>query len=196
MDQSKSNSSSSSNQSSALPKRSFSAEFFVGIFTLACCAAGGWLAVGLGGVAIFATNSYDVLADFSNISGLKAGASVEIAGVQIGSVSSIALKDPDAQLTLTIHKEVPIYEDDIASIRTKGIIGDRYIKISRGGAGDILSAGDTLTETESVVDIEDIIGKIVHSMTGGKEDDKEKAEATDQESAPAETDATTSSILK
>ena len=101
------------------------------------------------------------------------GASVEIAGVQIGEVSGIDLKDPVARITLRLDRSVQIKDDDIASIRTKGIIGDRYVKISRGASSNHIPEGGLVVDTESVVDIEDIIGKIVHNLSGDKE---EKAE--------------------
>lgn len=153
-----------------LMRRSLSIEFFVGLFTIVCCGAMGWLAVGLGGVDIFPSTTYEIFADFDNISGLKNGASVEIAGVQIGSVVDAVLEDPSAKVKLKISNDVAIHDDDIAAIRTKGIIGDRYIKISRGGSDMKIGAGGTITETESVVDIEDLIGKIVHSMTSDSEE--------------------------
>ena len=83
MDQSKSNDVKDSVKLTA-PKRSFSVEFIVGLFSLAGVAAASYLAVGLGGLEVGPSNKYDVFAEFDNISGLKYGASVEIAGVPIG----------------------------------------------------------------------------------------------------------------
>lgn len=153
-----------------LPKRTFSLEFFVGLFTMLGVAACGYLAVGLGDLRLSRSNEYVVYAEFDNISGLKSGASVEIAGVPIGEVSAIDLKDPMARISLRISKTIQLRDDDIASIRTKGIIGDRYVKISRGASSDFINEGGTMTETESVVDIEDVIGKIVHSLSSDKDE--------------------------
>lgn len=173
MDQSKSSSSVSQTADVvqvALPKRSFSLEFWVGLFFIAAVAAGGYLAVGLGDIKIFQSDRYEILAEFDNISGLKNGASVEIAGVPVGEVTAIELSDPAARVHLNIDKRVQIRDDDIASIRTKGIIGDRYIKISRGSSDKYVSAGKKMPETESVVDFEDIIGKIIHNLGADKSD--------------------------
>ena len=159
-----------------LPRRSFSIEFFVGLFTLAAVAAAGYLAIGLGELKLFASDRYTIFAEFDNISGLQHGASVEIAGVPIGQVTKIDLKDPAAIVTLELIKSVQIRDDDIASIRTKGIIGDRYVKISRGASEKMIPVGGTMTETESVVDIEDVIGKFVHSL-GSDKDEEKKADA-------------------
>lgn len=159
----------------ALPRRTLSTEFFVGLFAIIGLLALGYQAVGLGGMRFGNANRYEILAEFDNIAGLKRGAAVEIAGVGIGEVSDIRLKDPMALITLAIEKSVQIQDDDILSVRTKGIIGDRYIKVSRGGSQEFLKPGQTVTETESAVDIEDIIGKIVHSL-GGDDDEKDKEE--------------------
>ena len=173
MDQSKFNNSQPSTQLS-VPKRSFSLELFVGLFAAAGVAAAAYLAVGLAGLELGASDNYFIHAEFDNISGIKYGASVEIAGVPIGVVSDIVLKDPSARVTLKLTRAVKIKDDDIASIRTKGIIGDRYVKISRGASDIFIPEGGTMVETESVVDIEDVIGKVVHSLTGDKDSDDEK----------------------
>lgn len=152
------------------PKRTFTGEFFVGLFTLAGVAAVGYQAVGLGGFSFGNADKYEIHAEFDNVSGLKAGAPVEIAGVPIGEVAKIRLQDPEAIVTMLLNKEVKIYDDDIASVRTAGIIGDRYVKISRGASEMVIEPGETMFETESVVDLEDIIGKIVHSFGGDDED--------------------------
>jgi phospholipid/cholesterol/gamma-HCH transport system substrate-binding protein len=157
-----------------VPKRSFSLEFYVGLFMLAGVAAVAYLSIGLAGVQVGPGDTYDLLAEFDNISGLKYGASVEIAGVPIGQVSKIELKDPAALITLRLDQSIKIRDDDIASIRTKGIIGDRYVKISRGSSDKFIPVGGVMTETESVVDIEDVIGKVVHSLTGDKDDEQNK----------------------
>ena len=148
----------------ALPRKTFTVEFFVGLFTVVGLACAGYLAIGLGGLEVGRSNFYEVYAEFDNISGLKHGASVEIAGVKIGEVSSITLDDSTAVVTLKINNDIKLRRDDMPLIRTKGIIGDRYVKISRGASQDFVKSGEHITETESVVDFEDIIGKIVHNL--------------------------------
>jgi len=156
-----------------IPKRSFSVEFFVGIFALIGVLAAAYLSVGLGGLELNSSDKYEITAEFDNISGLQEGASVEIGGVPIGEVTRISLADPQALVTMNITRAVLIKDDDIFSIRTKGIIGDRYVKISRGGSKITLPMeGGKVTETESVVDIEDVIGKLVHSMTSKDEEEE------------------------
>ena len=168
MDQSKS-SNDTSDTRIVVPKRSFNVEFLVGLFTMAGVAAMGYLAIGLAGLEFGQSDKYIIHTQFDNISGLKYGASVEIAGVPIGEVTKIELKDPMAIVSLKITKAVKMKEDDIFSIRTKGIIGDRYVKVSRGGSNNFLEPGALTTETESVIDIEDVIGKVIHSLSGEKD---------------------------
>ena len=176
MDQSKSSDLKSKadkdNNSVSIPKRSFSLELAVGVFTLIGVAALGYLAVGLGDLRLFSGSEYLVYAQFDNISGLKPGATVELGGVQVGTVTKLELRDPMARVSMMLQKDFKIRDDDIASIRTKGIIGDRYIKLSRGSSETYIKEGGTVTDTESVVDIEDVIGKLVHSLTTDKEEDK------------------------
>lgn len=177
MDQSKSNDTVTPLSSQLrVPKRTFTVEFLVGLFSLAGVSAAGYLAVGLAGLELSDGSTYTINAEFDNISGLKYGASVEVAGVPIGEVTAISLKDPAAIVTLKLSKDIQIKDDDIASIRTKGIIGDRYVKISRGSSSTYLKPGSTMTETESVIDIEDVIGKVVHSLSGDKDEPETKSE--------------------
>ena len=173
MDQSKSSSASAAQPPIAIPPRKFTLEFWVGLFAMVSLVMFGWLAVGLGGLALFGSGRYQIFAEFDNISGLQKGASVEIGGVPIGEVSDISLKDPKAIVALAIDEGIKIRDDDVLRIRTKGIIGDRYVSVSRGASTMFIEPGNITTETESVVDIEDLIGKIVHSMTGEKDEKKE-----------------------
>lgn len=105
-----------------------------------------------------------IYAHFSSISGLKTGATVEIAGVEVGRVDKIQLdlQDFEAKVRMQIDPGVPIQEDAIASIRTKGLIGDRYITISPGGSEEILKPYDSLTQTEPAINFEELISQFVH----------------------------------
>ena len=109
-----------------------------------------------------------VKARFTNVSGLKEGSTVEIAGVQIGKVSKISLDNYQAFVELLINPRVKIQEDAIASIRTQGIIGDKYVKISPGGAEEYIQPNGVLTETESAVDIEELISKYIFEKKDNK----------------------------
>jgi len=140
-----------------------SLEMAVGVFVLAGLICVGYLTVRLGKMELFGDDYYSVNARFHSISGLKPDAAVEIAGVQVGQVGSIAL-DPDEQVAfvkIKIQKDVILNDDVIASVKTSGLIGDKYIKLSPGGSDIILKPGDTIIETESAIDLEELISKYV-----------------------------------
>jgi len=137
-------------------------EFVVGLFVLVGILCLGYLAIKLGKLELVGGDYYELTADFSSSSGLKKGASVEIAGVEVGRVKSIELKDDQAQIVLAIQDGIPVYNDAIASIKTRGIIGEKYMGLSPGGSGDLLSKGGTIIDTESGVDLEQVISQFIH----------------------------------
>ena len=138
-------------------------DLIVGLFVVAGFLAFVYLSLQLGEFSPFSMEkSYRVTAEFTNISGLKPGAVVEIAGVPVGKVAKIDLSKVDrAVITLSIKQQVKISEDAIDSVRTQGIIGDKYVRISQGGAEEYLTDGSAITETESVVDLEELVSKYI-----------------------------------
>ncbi len=136
-------------------------EMIVGLFMLAGLLAFGYLALQLGEVPFLSSSSkYIIKAEFDNVSGVKKGAAVQIAGVVVGDVSEVELsQDELAVLSLRLDKGVKVPVDSIASVKSQGIIGDKYIQLSLGGNEEILVAGAVLTETESAIDIESLISK-------------------------------------
>jgi phospholipid/cholesterol/gamma-HCH transport system substrate-binding protein len=139
----------------------FNVELFVGLFLIAGFLSFLYLAIRLGEVEIFSTGDYTVKARFASVSGLKLAAVVEIAGVPVGKVKSISLDKGQAVVEMQISSKLKLPEDSIASIRTMGIIGDKYIKISLGGSDNDIHPGGWITETESSVDLEEILSKYI-----------------------------------
>jgi phospholipid/cholesterol/gamma-HCH transport system substrate-binding protein len=133
----------------------------VGVFLLIGILALGWLSVRLGRVELFSSPGYVVFADFPSVGGLKAGSSVEIAGVEIGRVDRITLSDYQARVAMTIRGDVKLQEDTIASIKTRGLIGEKFIKINPGGSEKLIKPNGKITEVEPPVDIEELISKYV-----------------------------------
>ena len=138
-------------------------EMIVGVFLLAGFISFSWLAVKMGDINPFANETYPVTARFTSISGLKEGSTIELAGVVVGKVSGIELDtgDYEAVVHLNIDKQVELQDDSIASIRTAGIIGDKYIKLSPGGSDIILEAGDEIEETEAAISLEELVSKYI-----------------------------------
>ncbi|MBS3921078.1 MAG: outer membrane lipid asymmetry maintenance protein MlaD [Deltaproteobacteria bacterium] len=136
-------------------------ETVAGIFVLVGLLCVGYLVVQLGDVRIFGKDSYTLSARFTSVSGLRVGNPVEMLGIEIGQVESLEIdqKNQVAVVTLRIKKGINLYDDAMASIKTAGLIGDRYIGIDPGGGGEILKPGESITETESPVDIEELVKK-------------------------------------
>lgn len=127
----------------------------IGIFSLA------YISIKLGKLEVLGSQGYTLYAEFEDAGGVKPGASVEIAGVQIGKVKNITLDNYQALVEFTISKNVEIQEDAIASIKTKGLIGEKYVQISPGGSEKFLRNGEKIRETESAIDVEELISKYV-----------------------------------
>jgi phospholipid/cholesterol/gamma-HCH transport system substrate-binding protein len=136
-------------------------EIAVGVFMLAGLLALGYLSIRLGQVDLFGARAYTVFADFPTVGGLKSGSTVEIAGVRVGRVDSIRLKDYQARVAMHIDQGIPIQNDAIVSIKTKGLIGEKFVQISPGGSEKLVGDGGRLTEVEAPVDIEELISKYV-----------------------------------
>jgi len=138
-----------------------SLELGVGIFVLIGILCVGYLTVRLGKMELLGDEHYYLNARFVSVAGLKKGAQVVIAGVQVGQVTRISL-DPEEQVAIVqmkILKNVVLTDDVIASVKTSGLIGDKYIKLSPGGSDEVLKEGEMITETESALDIEELVSK-------------------------------------
>ena len=136
-------------------------ETMVGIFVVIGLVCVGYMTAKLGNVSLFGDDSYTLYARFNSVSGLRVGNSVEMLGMEIGQVRGFAMDQEDlvALVEFRIKPDIKIYDDAIASIKTAGLIGDKYVGIDPGGADDLLKPGDTITETESPVDIGELISK-------------------------------------
>lgn len=139
----------------------YNPEMAVGLFVLMGILALAYLSIKLGNVEILGSRDYTVFAEFDSISGLKNDAGVEIAGVTIGKVVSIALDNYRALVTLKIHQDVKLQEDAIASVRTRGIIGEKFLKITAGGSEKLILPGGKIRETESAIELEELISKYI-----------------------------------
>lgn len=141
----------------------FNFETSVGVFMVVGFICFAWLSIKLGDVDLFGNDARIVTARFTSVSGLKAGAPVEIAGVQIGKVRDIRLDQEnfEAEVSMEIDRQVELQEDCIAAIRTAGIIGDRYIKVTPGGSDLLIEPGGEIIETEAAINLEELISKYI-----------------------------------
>ena len=143
-------------------------ELVVGFFVLGGLVMIGYMTLSLGRVSLFGGDSYTLYARFTSVSGLRAGNPVKMLGMEIGRVGKLSMDQEDlkAVVEVKIKKDIKIYDDAIASIKTEGLIGDLYLSIDPGGGGTILADGGTITETQAPVDIYDLIGKYAFGEVG------------------------------
>ena len=138
-------------------------ELLVGLFMLTGIIAITFLALRMGDIGLFDNDHYIIKAKFTSASGLKKGAYVEMAGVPVGKVKDIIFDPEDflAVVDISVPTNITIPDDSIASIRTAGIIGDKFIKISPGGSDQYIESGHEIIETEPSVNLEELISKYI-----------------------------------
>ncbi len=149
--------------------KKFDVEIAVGIFVFFGLLCMAYISVKLGKINLIGNNYYPVKAVFSSVKGLKKDTVVEIAGVEVGKVDNIRLNaDYEAVVTLLIRDDIKLQEDAIASIRTKGLLGEKYVEIAPGGSDVLIQPGATLHDTEPPIDLEKLIGSFVFGKVEGK----------------------------
>lgn len=136
-------------------------ETVVGLFVVVGIASLAYLSIKLGKLEVVATKGYTVLAEFDSVAGLKNGAVVEIAGVEVGRVREIGLKGYRAVVAMSINPGVKLQDDAIVSIRTKGLIGEKYVRITPGASDTLVQPGGRLRDTEDPVDLEHLISNYI-----------------------------------
>ena len=143
-------------------------DVWVGLFVLAGAAAILFLALQAANLLTLSFQStYRVTAKFTNIGGLKPKAAVRSSGVVVGRVDSIAFDDITFQalVTLAIEQRYAFPKDSSLKILTSGLLGEQYIGIEAGGAETNLAAGDTISNTQSAVVLENLIGQFLFRNT-------------------------------
>jgi phospholipid/cholesterol/gamma-HCH transport system substrate-binding protein len=141
--------------------KTFDIELFVGILIFLGIGVLTYLSLNLGRVDLVGEGGYTVQAVFTTVGGLQRGAAVELAGVQIGRVEKVELDNYRARVKLTIHTGISLYEDAKAAIKTKGLIGERYVEIAPGRGTNALGPGSQIRDTESPIDIQELIAKFI-----------------------------------
>ena len=138
-------------------------EFYVGLFAMIGILCTGYLFIVLGEISLVRDKQYPVSAFFTSISGLKKGAKVEMVGVKIGVISNVGIDQERllAKVEFLIDKNIELSEDVIASVKTSGIIGQKYIDIIPGGSDIMLEPGEEIFDTESSLDIESLVRKFI-----------------------------------
>ncbi|HYX64883.1 MAG TPA: outer membrane lipid asymmetry maintenance protein MlaD [Burkholderiales bacterium] len=152
-------------------------DLWVGLFVVAGLAGLLFLALKVGNLTGFSTSqTYQVIAKFANIGGLKVRAPVKSAGVVVGRVADIRFDTEayEAIVSLNIDTAYPFPRDTTAKILTSGLLGEQYIGLEAGGDGVMLKNGDRLRLTQSAVVLENLISQFLFNKAAeGKADDKD-----------------------
>ncbi len=141
--------------------KKYAMETVVGIFVVFGLLCVGYMTVKLGKVDLLRSDSYSLVAKFTTVTGLRIGSPVNILGIEVGQVEKITMDQENlrAVVKMRIKKGIKIYDDAIASIKTEGLIGDKYLSIDPGGGGSLLASNGVITDTQAGVDIEQLISK-------------------------------------
>jgi phospholipid/cholesterol/gamma-HCH transport system substrate-binding protein len=141
--------------------KKYAMETAVGFFLVLGLIFIGYMTVKLGHVSFWGDETYPLSARFTSVTGLRKGSPVQMLGIEIGRVEGISIdqKEQKAVVAIQIKNGIKIYDDAIASIKTEGLIGDRYLSVDPGGAGELLKNGGVIIDTQPAVDIDDLIGK-------------------------------------
>jgi len=151
-------------------------ELSVGLFVLLGVAAIVYLTIKLGTGSMVGGDTYLIESRFANAGGIHPGCSVLLSGVTVGRVEGIRMDPSDysAIVTLKLTKGLRLPTDSMASVKTSGLIGDKFIALSPGADESYLEPGTRITLTESAVDLESLIGKMAFGSVDKDKDNKQK----------------------
>ena len=141
-------------------------DVWVGLFVLLGAAAILFLALQSANLLTLSFQpTYQVVAKFDNVGGLKRQAAVKSAGVVVGRVESIALdgKSYQARVTLALDTRYAFPKDSSLKILTSGLLGEQYIGVEPGADEKNLAAGDTIANTQSAMVLENLIGQFLYN---------------------------------
>ncbi len=158
--------------------KKYSKETVVGIFVVIGLFCIGYMTVKLGNVGFFGENTYSLFANFTTVTGLREGNPINMLGLEIGRVQKFTMDQENqvVKVEFKINKGIEIFDDAIASVKTEGLIGDKYVSLDPGGGGDLLANGDLITDTNSPTDIMDLISKYAFGDVGGGGEEEEAEE--------------------
>ena len=150
-------------------------ELSVGFFMLLGIVAISYLAIQVGTGSLISGDTYLIESRFTNAGGLHAGSSVMLAGVTVGRVEGVRIEPSDysAIVTLRVLSSLRLPTDSMASIKTTGLIGDKFVSLAPGADETYMKSGMRITLTESAMDLESLISKMAF---GSVENDQIKKE--------------------
>ncbi len=158
-------------------------EVLVGAFVALGLAALAYLSISIGGLQLFPPERYLVRARFESVGDLKTGAPIRIAGVKVGQVTAVSLKEYQAETQLLIDRAIVLPKDTTASIRSEGLLGDTYVSLSPGGSLENLRGGGVISHTEPALDLTDLLARYAFGQRSGASEQTPAAEHRDRDDA-------------
>jgi phospholipid/cholesterol/gamma-HCH transport system substrate-binding protein len=155
-------------------------EFGVGVFVLLGLAALVYLTLKLGAGELVGSDTYPVEARFANTGGLSTGATVMLAGVTVGRVDAIRLdpEDYSAIVEMRIRSGLALPTDTMASIKTSGLIGDKFVALAPGADEELLGPSARITMTESALELESLISKMAFGSVKNEQNGDQESVST------------------
>jgi phospholipid/cholesterol/gamma-HCH transport system substrate-binding protein len=143
-------------------KKTWGTEAKVGLFVLAALLLLGYMSLRVGKFTFWASpHTFPVKAKFTSVAGLAENGRVEVAGVEVGRIGKIQLADGQALVTLMLRPDLNLREDAVARIRTKGMLGEKYVELELGSVtAPQLATGGVITKTESPVEFDQLLAKV------------------------------------
>jgi phospholipid/cholesterol/gamma-HCH transport system substrate-binding protein len=118
-----------------------------------------YMTIKVGGFSFFQENGYRLNVVFNTASGLDKKAPVQISGVEVGRVEEIQLAEGGAKITLKIQSGVKIKRGGYASVRSSGLLGDKFVEIVPGKESIFLKDGDLLSAQQGAPDMENLMNQ-------------------------------------
>jgi phospholipid/cholesterol/gamma-HCH transport system substrate-binding protein len=157
-------------ESAEEPMFRLSTEAKVGLFVLAAMILLAYMSFQAGKQSLGLRRGYEISAVFDNAAGLQRDSTVQIAGVEVGRVAQVRLWKGKALVILKIQPNVQVEKDATATIKTHGVLGDKYVEITPGKQKEAyLEGGEQITHVEQQADIDRLLmqlGKIANDIQG------------------------------
>lgn len=134
-------------------------------------------------------NTYSLIAKFDRVDGLLIGSEVRMSGVKVGTITSLEL-DPDSYLAvakIAVRNDIKLPSDSSAEVQSDGLLGDKYMSLVPGGEETYINEGEEIINTQSAVNLTDLIGKAIFNSSKKEEEVEEATDDEENETKPSET---------
>jgi phospholipid/cholesterol/gamma-HCH transport system substrate-binding protein len=117
----------------------------------------------MGGNVTAPAGSYPLTASFRSAEGISVGTDVRLAGVKVGTITTMSLnpKTYFADVSISVDQSVQLPNDTAVLISSEGLLGGNFVELVPGGAEEVLSPGDQIEDTQGAVSLISLLLKFV-----------------------------------